>query len=210
MTANHSQLEQRLGDNAAGPTIESLAALRARLVQRAAQEGLLDVAYAAQDSPVGTLLIAATPTGVVRIAFDCEDRDGVLGELATRISPRVLEAPARLDGARRELEEYFDGARTRFDLALDLQLSAGFRREVLAATARIPYARTGTYRSVATAAGSPRAVRAAGTALATNPIPIIVPCHRVLRSDGGLGLYRGGPERKGLLLCHESDRAKRP
>ncbi len=205
MNTASSNLEQRLGESIAPPTPDSWARLRAGLAERAAKEGLLDVAYAPVDSPIGTLIIAATPNGIVRIAFDNEARDTVLGELATRVSPRVLEAPARLDAARRELDEYFDGQRTRFDLALDWALTAGFRRQVLTATAAIPYGDTGTYRSVATAAGSPRAVRAAGTALATNPIPIVVPCHRVLRSDGARGGYRGGPERKDVLLRHEAE-----
>lgn len=198
-------LEQQLAAGVVPPSQQSWVALRAGLAERAAAGGLLDVAYTHLDSPLGTLLIAATQVGVVRIAFDNEDRQGVLGVLAARVSPRVLEAPARLDGARRELDEYFDGTRTRFDLPLDWSLSAGFRRQVLTATADIGYGRTGTYRSVATAAGSPNAVRAAGTALATNPIPIIVPCHRVLRSDGTLGGYRGGGTRKELLLRREAD-----
>jgi methylated-DNA-[protein]-cysteine S-methyltransferase len=159
------------------------------------------------DSPVGVLVVAATPAGIVRLAFDNEPRDAVLGELAARLSPRVLEAPARLDGVRRELDEYFDGRRTRFDLTLDWALTRGFRRKVLDATATIPFGVTGTYRSVATAAGSPNATRAAGSALATNPIPIIVPCHRVLRSDGTIGEYRGGSDRKGALLRHEAARS---
>jgi methylated-DNA-[protein]-cysteine S-methyltransferase len=188
------------------PPAERWARLRARLADRAAEEGLLDVAYAPVDSPLGPLTLAATPEGIVRLAFDNEDRDEVLGDLAARVSPRVLEAPARLDPARRELEEYFEGRRTAFDLPLDWALTKGFRRQVLGAAARIPYGRTGTYRSVATEAGSPRAVRAAGTALATNPIPIIVPCHRVLRSDGALGGYRGGADRKDVLLRLEAAR----
>lgn len=196
-------IEQRISDIPAPPA-PGWAQLRAQLAERAAEQGLLDVAYAAVDSPIGLLLVAATPAGVVRLAFDNEPRDAVLVELAARVSPRVLEAPARLDAARRELDEYFHGHRTGFDLALDWALTSGFRRKVLDATARIPYGRTGTYRSVATAAGNPKAVRAAGTALATNPIPIIVPCHRVLRSDGTIGEYRGGSDRKITLLRHES------
>jgi methylated-DNA-[protein]-cysteine S-methyltransferase len=186
------------------PTAETWTRLRAQLAERAAAEGLLDVAYAPVDSPLGPLVVAATPEGIVRLAFDNEPRDAVLGELATRVSPRVLEAPARLDAARRQLDEYFEGRRTAFELALDWALTAGFRRQVLDATAAIPYGRTGTYTSVATEAGSPRAVRAAGSALATNPIPIIVPCHRVLRADGALGGYRGGADRKERLLRLES------
>jgi methylated-DNA-[protein]-cysteine S-methyltransferase len=168
--------------------------------------GLLDVAYATADSPVGPLLLAATPAGVVRVSFAREGFDGVLASLAARISPRVLEAPARLDDARRQLDEYFAGRRTDFELPLDHQLSSGFRARVLAAIAAIPFGRTGTYRSVATAAGSPGAVRAAGTACATNPIPLIVPCHRVVRSDGTMGRYGGGEEAKRLLLEHEHAR----
>jgi methylated-DNA-[protein]-cysteine S-methyltransferase len=165
--------------------------------------GLLDVAYAGVESPVGRLLLAATPAGVVRVAFAREGEGAVLEELAQRISPRVLEAPARLDAARRQLDEYFRGGRTAFDLPLDWRLSNGFRARVLHAIAAIPYGRTGTYRSVATAAGTPNAVRAAGSACATNPIPIIVPCHRVVRSDGTMGRYGGGEAAKRTLLEHE-------
>jgi methylated-DNA-[protein]-cysteine S-methyltransferase len=161
---------------------------------------LVDVAYATTDSPVGPLLLAATPAGVVRVSWVDEGFDAVLGTLAERISPRVLEAPARLDDARRQLEEYFEGRRTRFELPLDHQLSRGFRARAQAAIEDIPFGRTGTYASIAAAAGSPRAVRAAGTACATNPIPLLVPCHRVVRSDGSMGLYGGGVERKRLLL----------
>jgi methylated-DNA-[protein]-cysteine S-methyltransferase len=169
----------------------------------AARAGLLDVAYATTDSPVGPLLLAATPAGVVRVSFAREGFDDVLTALAERISPRVLEAPGRLDDARRQLDEYFAGRRTAFDVALDHRLSQGFRARALAAIAAIPYGRTGTYRSIAEAAGSPRAVRAAGSACATNPIPLLVPCHRVVRSDGSMGLYGGGVEAKRLLLEHE-------
>ncbi len=203
---NHDEhLEQRLGDGVTAPSAASWARLRAGLAEHAAADGLLDVAYATMDSPLGELTVATTPAGIVRLAFDNETPDTVLGELAARVSPRVLEAPTRLDAARRELEEYFDGARTVFGLPLDWTLTGGFRRQVLAATAQIPYGHTGTYRSVATEAGNPRAVRAAGTALATNPIPIIVPCHRVTRSDGALGGYRGGAQRKDVLLRHETE-----
>lgn len=203
-TANDDRLEQALRAGIDNPSPQQWTASRSRLTERAAGDGLLDVAYAPVGSPLGRLLVAATPAGVVRLAFDTEPDDTVLSELAARLSPRVLEAPSRLDAVRRQLEEYFDGTRTSFDVAVDWALSAGFRRRVLAAAAAIPYGRTGTYRSVATRAGSPQAVRAAGTALATNPVPIIVPCHRVLRSDGALGGYRGGTARKQLLLQTES------
>jgi methylated-DNA-[protein]-cysteine S-methyltransferase len=171
-----------------------------RLAARAADEGLLDVAYAGVDSPVGELTLAATPRGVVRIGFDSQSREAVLEELAALVSPRVLEAPGRLDQPRRELEEYFEGRRTRFDIDLDWSLTRGFFRRVLRATARIGYGEVSTYTEVAARAGSPRAVRAAGNALASNPIPILVPCHRVLRTGGALGGYGGGLERKQLLL----------
>jgi methylated-DNA-[protein]-cysteine S-methyltransferase len=174
-----------------------------QLSERAARDGLLDIAYATTDSPVGPLLLAATPAGVVRVSFAREGFDAVLAGLAARISPRVLEAPGRLDGARRQLDEYFAGRRTAFDVPLDHQLSSGFRARVLTAIAAIPFGRTGTYRSVAEAAGSPNAVRAAGSACATNPIPLLVPCHRVVRSDGTMGLYGGGADAKRLLLEHE-------
>ncbi len=167
----------------------------------ASAAGLLDVAYATLDSPVGRILLACTARGVVRIAYvDATDEDAVLAELAARISPRVLAAPRKLDNPRRELEEYFAGRRRRFDFGLDWRLTQGFGRRVLKATARIPYGDVSTYKGVATAAGSPRGSRAAGNALGSNPLPIIVPCHRVLHSDGGLGGYTGGVERKRLLL----------
>jgi methylated-DNA-[protein]-cysteine S-methyltransferase len=159
------------------------------------------VAYATLDSPVGKLLVATTDRGVVRIAYvDAADAESVLADLAARVSPRVLAAPRKLDEPRRELDEYFAGRRRRFDLGLDLRLTQGFGRRVLRATARIPYGSVSTYKRVASAAGSPRGSRAAGNALGSNPIPIIVPCHRVLHSGGGLGGYTGGIERKRLLL----------
>jgi methylated-DNA-[protein]-cysteine S-methyltransferase len=184
------------------PTDQTMNRLRAALAERAASEGLLDVAYATVDSPVGPLTVARTPRGLVRLAFDGET--GVLEDLATRLSPRVLRAPGQLDEVRRELDEYFAGRRTAFDLPLDWALSTGFRRQVLSETAAIPYGQTSTYAALAALAGSPKAFRAAGTALATNPIPIVVPCHRVLPSSGALGNYRGGPDRKRLLLDLES------
>lgn len=185
------------------PPSRRMQALLERLADRAASEGLLDVGYASVDSPLGPLTIAATPVGVVRVGFASEGEDRVLDELAHRVSPRVLRAPRALDAARRQLEDYFDGRRREFELPLDWRLTAGFRRNVLDAAVRIPYGSTSSYRDVATAAGSPAAVRAAGTALATNPLPVIVPCHRVLRADGTLGGYRGGEDAKRVLLEHE-------
>jgi len=171
-----------------------------RLARRAADEGLLDVAYATADSPFGPLLLAGTPRGLVRVGLPNQDAGELLGDLATRVSPRVLEAPARLDEARRELDLYFEGKLTEFDLPLDWRLSKDFRRRVLRAIGRIPYGQTRTYMQMASSAGNERAVRAAGTACGTNPLPLVVPCHRVLRSGGGLGGYGGGVEMKEALL----------
>ena len=174
--------------------------LRERLVERSAEKRLLDVAYATADSPFGPLLLAATRRGVVRIGLPTQDGDALLAELATRVSPRVLEAPARLDEVRRELDLYFEGRLRDFDLPLDWQLSRDFRRRALRAVARIPYGKTRTYTQVATSAGNALAVRAAGSACGTNPIPIVVPCHRVLRTGGALGGYGGGLPMKEALL----------
>jgi methylated-DNA-[protein]-cysteine S-methyltransferase len=163
--------------------------------------GLLDVAYATLDSPVGTLLLASTRVGLVRLAYvDHADEDSVLSDLAARVSPRVLAAPRKLDEPRRELDQYFAGVRDHFDLQIDWSLTRGFGRRVLEATAQIPFGSVSTYKQVATEAGSPRAHRAAGNALGSNPLPIVVPCHRVLHSGGGLGGYTGGVERKLVLL----------
>jgi len=171
-----------------------------RLAARASTEGLLDVAYATTESPFGPLLLATTPKGLVRVGLPNQDADGLLLDLATRVSPRVLEAPAQLDQARRELDLYFEGRLTEFDLPLDWRLSKDFRRKVLRAIARIPYGQTRSYTQIATRAGNERAVRAAGTACGTNPLPLVVPCHRVLRSGGALGGYGGGlPMKEGLL-----------
>jgi methylated-DNA-[protein]-cysteine S-methyltransferase len=173
----------------------------ARFAERAGEEGLVDVAYATLDTPVGELLVASTRRGVVRISYlDWFPAEATLADLARRVSPRVLEAPARLDEVRRELDEYFAGGRRRFDVRVDRSLLGPFARKVLGRTARIPYGEVSTYAAMAAAAGSPRASRAAGNALASNPIPIVIPCHRVLRSGGGMGGYTGGLERKAQLL----------
>jgi methylated-DNA-[protein]-cysteine S-methyltransferase len=175
-----------------------------RFDETAAAAGLLDVAYATLDSPLGRLLLASTPNGLVRLAYvDFEDEDCVLADIAGRISPRVLAAPRRLDESRRELDEYFAGSRRRFEVPVDWQLIKGFARRVLEATAGIPYGSVSSYREVAAMAGSPRGFRAAGNALGSNPIPIVVPCHRVTASGGGLGGYTGGVDRKRVLLAIE-------
>jgi methylated-DNA-[protein]-cysteine S-methyltransferase len=180
---------------------QSFAATRARIAARAVSEGHAAVAYEDHDTPLGTIRLGATDNGIVRVALPSEDHDEVLEELARELSPRILRAGRpELTCARRELDEYFAGDRHGFDVDLDWALARRFRRGVLQATALIPYGRTSTYRAVATEAGSPRAVRAAGTALATNPLPILIPCHRVLRSDGALGAYRGGSAAKNQLL----------
>jgi methylated-DNA-[protein]-cysteine S-methyltransferase len=172
-----------------------------RLAARANEEGLMDVAYATVDMPLGLGLVAATPKGLVRVALPNERVEEVLARLARDVSPRVLEFPARLDEARRELDEYFEGRRDRFELSLDWRLShSGFYRRVLRATARVPFGEVITYSEAAKRAGSPRAVRAAGSALGSNPIPIVVPCHRVVRTGGAIGNYGGGPEMKRFLL----------
>jgi methylated-DNA-[protein]-cysteine S-methyltransferase len=165
--------------------------------------GLLDVAYAIHDSPVGSLLLAATPRGLVAVDYLDGPPEPGLARLAAAISPRLLHAPGRLDSARRQLEEYFAGRRHAFELPLDWQLTRGFGRRVLRATAQIPFGAVSSYAGVAGAAGSPRAYRAAGNALGANPLPIVVPCHRVLASGGRLGGYTGGSDRKRTLLAVE-------
>jgi methylated-DNA-[protein]-cysteine S-methyltransferase len=188
-----------LPDGAADSPLPELAAA-------ATAAGLLDVAYATLDSPVGRLLLATTPEGLVRLAYldDPGEEESVLEQLAAKVSPRILAAPRKLDRPRRELDQYFAGARRRFEAPLDWRLTRGFGRRVLEATARIPFGSSSTYLRVATEAGSPRGSRAAGNALGANPLPIIVPCHRVLHTTGGLGGYTGGLERKRLLLAIES------
>jgi methylated-DNA-[protein]-cysteine S-methyltransferase len=185
-------------------TDAELSRLRATLTDRAEHDDLLDVAYRTVDSPVGSLLLAATPLGLVRVAYASENHDAILAKLAAQVSPRVLHAPARLDPVARELEEYFAGRRRSFDVPLDLQLSHGFRRAVHLHLRDIGYGRTESYAEVAAAAGRPAAVRAVGSACATNPLPVVVPCHRVVRSDGTLGGYVGGVTAKRGLLTMES------
>jgi len=167
---------------------------------RAAEEGLLDVAYATADSPFGPLLLAQTRRGLVRVGLPNQNAEELLVDISERVSPRVLEAPAELDEARRELDLYFDGKLDRFELPLDWRLSGGFRQRVLRAIARIPYGQTRSYTEMARKAGNERAVRAAGTACGSNPIPLVVPCHRVLRTGGALGGYGGGLPMKRALL----------
>jgi methylated-DNA-[protein]-cysteine S-methyltransferase len=171
-----------------------------RLPGAAEDRGLLDVAYGFAESPFGRLLVAVTPRGVVRISYPEHDPDAELDELAGTVSPRILRSGPATEEVRRELDEYFDGRRTRFEVGVDMAGIEGFRRRILRATARIPYGSVRTYRDMAERAGSPRAVRAAGNALGSNPIPIVVPCHRVVRTGGGMGGYTGGVERKEVLL----------
>ena len=187
--------------------LDELRRLHARLERDAQASDLLDIAYRTVDSAVGPLLLAATPRGLVRVAFTNEGHDSVLLALSQRISPRMLEAPTRLDPVARQLDEYFAGRRHGFDVALDWSLSHGFRRIVLEhLNTDVGYGTTASYAALATISGSPRAVRAVGTACATNPIPIVVPCHRVIRSDGTVGSYRGGPLAKRALLELEQER----
>ncbi|ORA80851.1 methylated-DNA--[protein]-cysteine S-methyltransferase [Mycobacterium malmoense] len=186
---------------------DHLRRLHARLERTAQADDLLDIAYRTVDSVVGPLLLAATPRGLLRVAFAGEDHESVLLSLSERISPRMLEAPARLDSIARQLDEYFAGRRHGFDAALDWSLSHGFRRTVLEhLNTDIGYGATASYAALARLSGSPKAVRAVGTACATNPIPIVVPCHRVIRSDGTVGSYRGGPVAKRVLLDLERPR----
>ena len=196
-----NELERRLSRSL--PIELDRDATMARLRERAAREGLVDVAYASFDSPLGPLLVAVTPRGLVRVAYEGEGDEPVLAELADRLSPRVLHAPERTDAVRRELEEYFEGERRQFSTPVDWSLVRGFAQGVLRATARVPFGEVTSYRQMAEAAGSPRASRAAGNALGSNPIPIVVPCHRVLHAGGGLGGYSGGLERKRFLLTLE-------
>ena len=191
----------RRGRSADAPSADVRDAVR-RATERAAAEGEVDVAYAVVDTPAGTLVAASTEAGLARLAYEDFNGglDAILDRLAARLSPRIVEAPARLDTVRRQLDEYFEGKRRDFDLPLDLGLTAGFGRRVLEVTSAIPFGSMRTYKDVASLAGNERATRAAGNALGANPIPIVVPCHRVMRTGGGLGGYTGGLHRKELLL----------
>jgi methylated-DNA-[protein]-cysteine S-methyltransferase len=182
----------------------TLARLHQRLERDAATDELLDIAYRTVDSPVGALLLAATPVGLVRVAYDIEDHGAVLAVLAESVSPRVLRAPARLDDAAHQLDEYFAKRRTAFEVPVDLRLAEGFRRSVIEHLRGIGYGRRESYAAVAAAVGNPRAVRAVGTACAHNPLPVVIPCHRVVRSDGSTGQYVGGPAAKSALLTLEA------
>lgn len=201
-----NSLPPELFPQSGGDTAEAavLKRLHGRLVTAAEEAGVLDVAYTVIETPVGELLLAATGAGLVRVSFACEDHDAVLALLAQRISPRILRAPQRLQAAAEQIGEYFAGTRRSFDLPLDLRLAAGFRRSVVEHLSGIGYGSTATYAALAALAGSPGAVRAVGTACALNPLPVVVPCHRVVRSDGSTGGYRGGPAAKRLLLNLEA------
>jgi methylated-DNA-[protein]-cysteine S-methyltransferase len=204
MTDSHRDNAIDLFGLVTSPTPTQLRVLRDGLAAKAEEEGLLDVAYRTIDTPVGVLLLAATPTGLVRVAFESEGTDSVLEVLATKLSPRILHAPQRLDPAAKQLDEYFTGGRHRFGLPLDLSLSSGFRRTVLTYLPGIRYGQTASYRELAAGVDNPKAVRAVGTACATNPLPVIIPCHRVIRTDGLIGSYLGGTEVKRQLLTLES------
>jgi methylated-DNA-[protein]-cysteine S-methyltransferase len=192
-------VEDRLKRGVAPPEFDA-----ARFAERALEEDLVDVAYAHADSPLGQLLVAMTPRGLACVSYlDFRSEDETLAHIAARLSPRVLESPARLDGARRQLDDYFAGRLRDFELPIDWSLVGDFGRRVLGQTARIPYGAVATYGDIAREIGSPRAARATGNALGSNPMPIVVPCHRVVASGGKMGGYTGGIERKQLLLTLE-------
>jgi len=183
---------------------DALARLHGRLERAAARADLLDIGYRTLDTPVGSLLLAATPVGLLRVAYASEDHDAVLTALADKVSPKILRAPTRLDDVAREVDEYFAGTRTHFDLPLDLRLAEGFRREVIEHLREIGYGHRESYAAVAAAIGHPRAVRAVGSACARNPLPVVIPCHRVVRTDGSIGQYVGGVDAKQTLLTLEA------
>jgi methylated-DNA-[protein]-cysteine S-methyltransferase len=183
---------------------DTLARLHGRLERAAEQAALLDIGYRTMDTPLGSLLLAATPIGLLRVAYASEDHDAVLTALADKVSPRILRAPTRLDDVAREVDEYFAGTRTHFDLPLDLRLVDGFRRQVVEHLREIGYGHRASYAAVAAAIGHPRAVRAVGSACARNPLPVVIPCHRVVRTDGSIGQYVGGVDAKQTLLTLEA------
>jgi methylated-DNA-[protein]-cysteine S-methyltransferase len=205
MTTHETREPERSDLFVALPAIdeETTRRLHDRLTREAQGAGLLDVAYRTIDSPLGPLLLAATAKGLVRVAYGREDHEKVLERLARDLSPRILHAPARLDAAAKEIDEYFAGLRQRFDVPVDFSLARGFRRLVLARLREIGYGQTASYAAIAAAVDHPKAVRAVGTACATNPIPVVVPCHRVVRSDGSIGEYVGGVDAKKTLLTLE-------
>jgi methylated-DNA-[protein]-cysteine S-methyltransferase len=198
-----NDLERRLAGAAPPDLPLDLDAVRDQLARRAADAGLLDVAYGSVDSPLGPLTVVVTPRGLLQVSYVDDLADAQFQTIAERVSPRILAAPQRTDDVRRQLDEYFAGHRRSFEVPIDWRLTRGFAGEVLRATADIPFGSVSTYRGVATSAGSPNAYRAAGNALGSNPIPIVVPCHRVLHAGGGLGGYTGGLDRKRYLLTLE-------
>ncbi len=201
MTDEMKELERMLRDSV--PVVDDAGAAT-RLARRADSAGLVEIAYATVDTPLGAMLVASTDRGLVRVGLPRETFDEVLENMADRLSPRILELPARVDDARRELEEYFDGSRREFDLPLDMRLiRSTFRSRVLENMTKVPFGEAITYAEAATRAGNPRAQRAAGSALGANPIPVVIPCHRVVRTGGAVGNYGGGPEMKRYLLRHE-------
>ncbi|MDT5103030.1 MAG: methylated-DNA-[protein]-cysteine S-methyltransferase [Mycobacterium sp.] len=195
---------ENLFDALGGDDADALARLHRRLERDAERADLLDVGYRTLDTPLGSLLLAATPAGLLRVAYASEGHDAVLAALAEKVSPRILRAPARLDAAVREIDEYFTGRRTQFDLPLDLRLADGFRRQVIEHLSEIGYGHRESYAAVAAAIGHPRAVRAVGSACARNPLPLVIPCHRVVRADGSIGQYVGGADAKQTLLTLEA------
>lgn len=204
-----TDLSSVLGTALSGGTsiTSSLTTLRERLAREAEDTGLLDVAYRVVDSPFGRLLLASTDVGLVRVAFETEDHDSVLQALSDTISPRVLQSPRRTESAARQLDDYFAQRRQEFEVKVDLRLIRGFRREVVSRLGDIAYGTTASYAEVAKLTTSPAAVRAVGSACAHNPVPIVIPCHRVVRSDGTLGQYLGGVEVKAALIAMETSSA---
>ncbi len=206
MNASNPTIRQLVGDLTDDAAVDgdTLTRLQRRLGDEADGAGLLDVAYRTIDSPFGGLLVAATPAGVVRVAFERENHDQVLTELATAVSPRVLQSGRRTDDIARQLDEYFAGKRHDFDLTVDLQLVTGFRSTVISHLGDIGYGTTASYGEVAELVGNPGAARAVGSACSNNPVPVVMPCHRVVRSDGSIGQYLGGVDTKAALLALEA------